>query len=54
MGRAREALADSDSMGEDARGELEGLLEDLQGLLQHYEETLIGHGLELPYPQPGA
>ena len=43
----------ADGLDEDARDELDGLLEKLRDLLGHYEETLLRHGLDLPYNRSG-
>jgi hypothetical protein len=46
-------VSESARIEEDARAALDSLLERLRDLLGHYNETLLEHGLELPFPMSG-
>jgi hypothetical protein len=54
VGQAASVVERSGRLSRDARDELNDLLEKLQDLLGHYEETLLKHGLDLPYHRTGA
>ncbi|TNJ32634.1 DUF6959 family protein [Arenimonas terrae] len=53
VGQASSVAERAEGLDEDARDELDGLLEKLRDLLGHYEETLLTHGLDLPYHRSG-
>ena len=54
VAQATSIAQQANALDEESRDELEDLLEKVRGLLDHYEETLLEHGLELPFTWSGA